>query len=76
MQKIAITWSGRIDPLGNPLEAAGILGVVDSSTLYLRRDDGQSFPTDCRVEVTHSLSSEPLVLIYRSDFDWEQWVSQ
>src|SRR5258708_37766284 len=52
-EKIDITWSDRIDQYGNPTGDAQLLGIVDSSSLCIRRNDGKAFRMT-RVEVTHS----------------------
>ena len=74
--QIAITWADEIDPYGNPMSASQILGVVDTCPLYVRRNDGMAFRFDTRVEVTHSLKSDPLVLVYRGEPNWVSWATQ
>ena len=51
--RVEITWSDSIDHLGNPGEPRALIGVVDSNTLYMRRNDGEWIDY-VRLEVTHS----------------------
>lgn len=39
---IEITWSDAIDDYGNVLNPTNLVGVVDSTPVYLRRNDGKS----------------------------------
>ncbi len=50
---IAVTWSEAIDKHGKPLLATGLVGIVDSATIYVRRDDGLAFEF-ARIRYGHS----------------------
>lgn len=60
---ISITWSDRIDSLGNPQNPCQLIGIVDSSSLYVRRNDGQAIDY-ARLEISHSFSDAPKIVIF------------
>jgi hypothetical protein len=70
---VSIRWSGAIDNLGNAVGVLGVLGVVDSATLYLRREDGKPI-CDGVLEIRHSFAPEPLRLVYEMTAGWEEWM--
>jgi hypothetical protein len=73
---IDINWSDRIDPYGNPQGGgAEIIGVVDATSLCIRRCDGKAF-SDVRVEVRHSFATEPMVLIFDPLVGWQGYFAQ
>jgi len=41
--KIDITWSNTCDELGNIQNPTGLLGIIDSTNLIIRRNDGEGF---------------------------------
>ena len=63
-EKIDITWSSQIDAEGSPEEPYGLIGVVDTSSLYVRRNDREII-VDMRLVVCHSFTeSSPTEIIY------------
>ena len=62
-EPVAVAWSGEIDHLGMPQRPSGILGIVDSATLYIRRDDGREFDY-ARILFSHSFSESRLVVVF------------
>ena len=74
-EPIDVTWAAGIDAYGNPVSPANLIGIVDSSTFCIRRNDGLAF-FDARVEVTHSFDSKPLVLQFSIVHGWEEYVAK
>jgi hypothetical protein len=72
-EPVPIRWSGAIDHLGNAVGAPGVLGVVDSVTLYLRREDGRPIRAGI-LEIRHSFALEPLRLVYEMTAGWDAWM--
>ncbi len=68
-KRIAITWSSAIDQLGNIQNPGGLLGIVDTIELFLRRNDGAEF-RDVKVLVRHSFGSSPIELKFDPDQGW------
>lgn len=62
-KEVEVTWSGSMNELGMPLDSCGILGVVDSSTIYIRRNDGENFEY-ARITFKHSFSESRVVVIF------------
>jgi len=46
-----------------------LIGIVDSSNLYVRRNDGESIDYMC-LSVTHSFPGSPLEIIYDPINEW------
>lgn len=67
---LEIAWSDSIDHLGNPGEPRALIGIVDSSTLYMRRNDGEWIHY-ARLEITHSFSDSPYIVIFDPTSEWE-----
>lgn len=61
--KIDVTWSDEIDQLGNPQNPCQLVGIVDSSSLFIRRNDGETFDY-ARLEISHSFSEAPMTVIF------------
>jgi hypothetical protein len=61
--KIDVTWSDEIDQLGNPQNPCQLVGIVDSSSLFVRRNDGEAFDY-ARLEISHSFSEAPMTVIF------------
>lgn len=72
-EPVPIRWAGAIDHLGNAVGAPGVLGVVDSETLYLRKNDGGPIRAGV-VEIHHSFAPEPLRLVYEMTAGWDAWI--
>lgn len=62
-QSIAVTWSNAIDDLGMPQSPANLAGVTDACTLYVRRNDGQSFEY-ARIMFADSFSSAKNMVVF------------
>lgn len=62
---IDVTWSQEIDNLGNPLDASELIGVIDSVTLYIRRNDGEELGY-ARILFAHSFSNTRDLVIFDS----------
>jgi hypothetical protein len=73
--EIDIAWSERIDRLGNPQDRAELIGIVDSASLCIRRNDGEAFRS-VRVEITHSFNIEPLVLHFEIEPGWQTYFAR
>jgi hypothetical protein len=62
-KEINVTWSDRIDSVGAPLDPCQLIGIVDASSLFLRRDDGTEV-NYARIDLSHSFSQEPQTIIF------------
>lgn len=60
---IQITWSDRIDKLGEIIEPTGLLGLENSVNLRIRRMDGKEFD-ETIIRVKHSFSPNELYLTF------------
>lgn len=60
-KSIPITWSDSIDENGNLGDRRRLIGVVDSTMLYVRRNDG-SLLAGIQLKVTHSFSDSPQIV--------------
>ena len=67
---VAVTWSDSIDSIGNISGRSELIGIVDSTLLYIRQNDGEAF-REVRVEITHSFDTNPITLFYRIDSRWQ-----
>ena len=56
-------WSSVIDSHGNPQEPHGLIGIVDVSNLYVRRNDGHAVAY-LRIKVVHSFSESPVEAVF------------
>jgi hypothetical protein len=63
--KVDVTWSDQIDNLGNPQDPCQLIGLVDVSALFIRKNDGQSIDY-ARVTICHSFSRTPMEAIFDS----------
>lgn len=61
--RIEVTWSNEIDQLGNPQNPCQLIGIVDSSPLFVRRNDGEEIDY-ARLEISHSFSEAPMTVIF------------
>lgn len=68
-QRIAITWSSAIDHIGTVQNPGGLLGIVDTIDLFLRRNDGAEFRA-AKVLVRHSFKGSPLELRFDPHQGW------
>ncbi|WDE06468.1 hypothetical protein SG34_005985 [Thalassomonas viridans] len=66
-----VTWAGEIDQIGIPQNPSQLVGVVDSANLYVRSSDGKEVEY-MELEVSHSFSDEPCVVIYDPSSDWDE----
>ena len=63
-EAIDISWASSIDQHGNPQEPFGLVGLIDSVNLYVRRKDGQGI--DCMsLEIGYSLPNSPATVTYK-----------
>lgn len=62
---IEVTWAQEIDDFGSPKDASGLIGIIDSVTLYIRRNDGQGFGY-ARILYSHSFSNTRDVVTFDS----------
>lgn len=60
---IDITWSNRINQLGNPENPCQLIGIVDTEELFVRQNGGEEI-SYCRLEIFHSFSSLPTTAIF------------
>lgn len=67
--KIDVTWSDEIDHLGNPQNPCQLVGIVDSSPLFVRRNDGKTIDY-ARLEISHSFSEVPMLVIFDPAAAW------
>ena len=65
-EEVSITWSSRIDELGNPLDSFGLEGLIDSVNLYVRRKDGEEIGY-MSLGISHSFPDSPATVIYDPD---------
>ena len=68
-EEINIKWASRIDHLGNPQEPFGLVGVVDSVNLYVRRSDGEGI-NYMSLEIKHSFPDSPATIEYNPGAGW------
>jgi len=73
--EIEVTWSDCIDQYGNPQGGSHLIGVIDCTSLCIRRNDGDAF-RHARVEITHSFDTKPLVLIYEMAPGWQAYFAK
>jgi hypothetical protein len=66
---IECTWGDSIDKVGTIQNPTGLLGVIDSKNIYIRRNDAQKFG-QVNVEITHSFSNEKIVLVFDPYQGW------
>lgn len=67
-KEVDVTWSGSMSALGTPEDSSGILGIVDSSTIYIRRNDGENFEY-ARITFKHSFSENRVLFIFEEFAD-------
>lgn len=70
-QQIPITWSNSISKVGNIENPTGLLGLVNSENVYIRRNDGAEF-RQLSVRITHSFSDRELILEFDPYQGWWQ----
>lgn len=61
--KIDVTWSDDIDEQGNPQKPCQLIGLVDASSLFIRRNDGERVDY-ARISVAHSFSAIPIEIVF------------
>ncbi len=59
--EIEVTWSERIDDLGNPVLPSQLVAVPELCHIYARRNDGEWFSSG-KIKIFHSFKNSPLVL--------------
>ena len=68
-EEINVKWGPCIDHVGNPQEPFGLVGVIDSVNLYVRRNDGESIDY-MWLEIGHSFPDSPATVEYDADAGW------
>ena len=68
-EEMDISWGTSIDRHGNPEEPFGLVGLIDSVNLYVRRKDGEGIDY-MSLEIGHSFSDSPTTVVYNPDADW------
>lgn len=59
--EIEVDWSDHINSCGNPIAPGQIVGVVDSTPVYIRKRDGQPINV-ALIEVHHSFPDSPTIV--------------
>lgn len=73
---IDVTWSSAIDGVGNPVGAHGLFLVDEKEvTLYIRRNDGNSFTEGSKIFVTHTHATAPQVLTFEGLKAWATFLT-
>ena len=62
-EKLDVTWSDQIDNLGNLQNPCQLIGIVDASPLFIRRN-GMGAINFARIEIRHSFSDTSMVVIF------------
>ena len=68
-EEIDISWGSSIDQHGNPEEPFGLVGLIDSVNLYVRRKDGEGIEY-MSLEIGHSFPKSSATVVYNSDAGW------
>lgn len=68
---LMVTWSPMIDGLGNTTSPSQLVGIVDSENLFVSVNDGTRIKY-MKLEISHSFSSTPLILIYDPVAEWSK----
>ncbi len=66
--EIDITWSNSCDKLGNIQNPTGLLGIIDSTNLIIRRNDGEVF-FYTKVIIKNSFSSDSIEVDFEPFLD-------
>ena len=67
--RIDATWSDAIDELGKPQNQCQLIGLVDACPLFIRMNNGEEIGY-ARIEISHSFSDTPMVVIFDPMADW------
>ena len=67
-EEMDISWGSSIDRHGNPEEPFGLVGLIDSVNLYVRRKDGEELDY-ISLEIGHSFSDSPETVVYNPGAD-------
>jgi hypothetical protein len=67
--KVDVTWSDAIDQLGNPQNPCQLIGLVDTCSLFIRKNDGEGIEY-ARIAISHSFSDTPMDVIFDPTADW------
>ena len=68
-EEMDISWGSRIDQHGNPEDPFGLVGLIDSVNLYVRRRDGEGIDY-MSLEIGHSFSDSPETVVCNPGADW------
>jgi hypothetical protein len=58
-----IAWADGIDSVGNPKDSGKLVPLVDLATLYVRNSAGREI-SFARLEISHSFSDMPLIVLF------------
>ena len=67
-EEMDVSWGSSIDRHGNPEEPFGLVGLIDSVNLYVRRKDGEELDY-ISLEIGHSFSDSPETVVYNPGAD-------
>lgn len=70
-QQIPVTWSNAISQIGNIENPTGLLGIVNTENIYIRRNDGAEFK-EVSIMISHSFSPTELILNFDPYQGWWQ----
>lgn len=73
--EIPVDWADTIDGFGNPQDRAQLIGIVDKTSLCIRRRDGVAFRT-ADVHITHTFNTKPLMLAYEMAPGWQEYFAK
>jgi hypothetical protein len=62
-KRIEITWSDKIDKLGNIIDPKGLIGIENETYFAIRRNDGEEF-NQTTIRIIHSFRKDELTLSY------------
>lgn len=61
--EIAVSWADSIDSCGNPGPQGSLIGITDTSSIFVRRNDGERFQS-ARIVFQHSFSETPETIVF------------
>lgn len=69
--RVPATWSNSISSVGNIENPTGLLGLLDTENLYIRRNDGKEF-IQAHIHIKHSFSDQEMVLQFDPYGGWSK----
>ncbi len=70
-KEISVSWSDRIDHVGNPVEPSALIGIVDSTDLFVRQNQGEALQY-VRLIIEHDFPNSPLIVTFDPLGDWQR----